>query len=136
MKFSVSQTTTTRRGLWALGLLMTGGAILAQLFLPDRFQLQCRFHAWTGLPCPGCGASRCGALLLDGRLMEAFAMQPFFCFLAIILIPLLLYLGPALLFGWPLPRIHFENRHEKRRLITGIALVLLLNWIYLLLRQT
>ena len=136
MKYGIYISSLTRRAMWALALILTGGTILAQLFLPARFQVQCRFHALTGLPCPGCGASRCGALLLDGRLKDAFLMQPLLCTMTILLLPLLLYAGPALLFGWPLPLVRFENAKEKRRLLAGIALVMLLNWIYLLFRQT
>ncbi len=31
----------------------------------------------TGLPCPACGMTRAGVLLLKGRFADAFAVQPF-----------------------------------------------------------
>lgn len=136
MKFGVYSASAAFRGLGLLALLAAGTAVLVQLLLPARLQLRCLFHAWTGLPCPGCGASRCGALLLEGRLAEALAMEPLLCCAAAVLLPGMLYLGPALLFGWPIPCVRFESDREKRRLVAVLALALLANWIYLMTRYS
>lgn len=36
----------------------------------------CLWHAWTGLPCPGCGATRAVLALLRGQLGAAFGFNP------------------------------------------------------------
>jgi hypothetical protein len=36
----------------------------------------CAWHQWTGLPCPGCGASRAILRLLQGDVVAGFAVNP------------------------------------------------------------
>ena len=37
----------------------------------------CPIRRLWGIPCPGCGISRAGMLLLEGKLKEAFRMHAF-----------------------------------------------------------
>lgn len=48
----------------------------------------CPFHAFTGLFCPGCGATRASHALVHGDLSQALAMNPVFT----LALPLLLLL--------------------------------------------
>lgn len=58
-------------------LVVAAGFVLF-LFNPADTVLfpPCPFHWATGLYCPGCGASRAVHLLLHGRLIAAFNMNP------------------------------------------------------------
>lgn len=40
------------------------------------FQESCPMRLITGLPCPGCGGTRAALLILQGRVQEAFRMNP------------------------------------------------------------
>ncbi|TDU81208.1 uncharacterized protein DUF2752 [Prosthecobacter fusiformis] len=64
-------------GAWQLREHGPGGVP----FLPG-----CHFRRWTGLDCPGCGMTRATAASLNGRFLEAFALNP----LGMILLPLAL----------------------------------------------
>ena len=74
-------------------------AALALPFLPpdgiSGLQL-CPFHAWTGLPCPGCGLTRCGSHLLHGHFARAVDYHPF----GLVIIPLLFILGILGVLPW------------------------------------
>jgi hypothetical protein len=64
-----------------LALVLLLGAAGAAALLPwvplfARFAPACPFHAWTGLPCPGCGTTRAVTALAGGDLAGAFAWNP------------------------------------------------------------
>ena len=64
---------------WALLLALAGaGAVaaiaVAPVFAP--FAPVCPFHAWTGLPCPGCGSTRAVLALAAGDPLGALAFHP------------------------------------------------------------
>jgi len=64
------------------------GASLLYTFPPTEYSfLPCLFNKFTGLHCPGCGATRCCHSLLHGEWAQAFAWNPLF----VILLPFLLY---------------------------------------------
>jgi hypothetical protein len=48
-------------------------AVLLAAYPPDRFPFYpgCPIHAWFGVLCPGCGATRALAALIRGNLQEA-----------------------------------------------------------------
>lgn len=62
-------------GAWQLRAHGPGGVP----FLPG-----CLFRRLTGLDCPGCGMTRAAAASLNGRWVEAFALNP----LGMVLLPL------------------------------------------------
>lgn len=131
MKIGLCNCSRTQRLMWGWILLLGVLSLVVLLALPAEFRPRCRFHALTGLPCPTCGATRCGELLFHGRLLEAARMQPLIFGVAALALPLLAYSLPALLFNWPLPRLRMESGREWRRWVAGISLLLLINWIYL-----
>lgn len=62
--------------LFSLGALaFAGTAAAAVLFFFDPtkngFYPACQFHQWTGLYCPGCGATRASYQLLHGNFLAA-----------------------------------------------------------------
>ncbi|CAN5362078.1 hypothetical protein BH09PLA1_BH09PLA1_34310 [soil metagenome] len=75
----ILRSATMCRALAALGAAQIG------LALAHIRGLDCPVLTVTGLPCPGCGASRACADVLIGRFQESIAMHP---------------LAPMLLAGW------------------------------------
>ncbi len=61
----------------AAALLAVGGVHLLGTWLLGMPLTDCSFRNITGQPCPGCGLSRAGRLLLEGRLAEMWSMHPF-----------------------------------------------------------
>jgi len=81
--------------LAAITLLLLAPATILYRYPPDRFFFYplCPIYRYTGLLCPGCGATRALAALLHGHLAEAFHHNA----LLMLLLPLLfLYLFQAL----------------------------------------
>ena len=101
----------SRRADRALAAVASASVVVAATLLrfpPDRFAFypRCPFYALTGLECPGCGATRALAALLQGHLAEALHWNA----LVVLLLPLLgLYLAAGFLrtregHAWPHPR--------------------------------
>jgi hypothetical protein len=67
------------------------GATLLYNFSPTEYDFypRCMFRLTTGLHCPGCGATRCVAVLLHGDLKQAFAYNPLF----VVMLPFLIFGG-------------------------------------------
>jgi len=88
-------TLSQRRRLAGLAAFLTAAVVL-YFFPPDRygFYPRCPFHEWTGLQCPGCGATRAIAALLHAHFAEAWRLNA----LAVTLLPLLV--GYAALAFW------------------------------------
>lgn len=91
----------------------------------------CFFRGLTGLPCPGCGATRGLAALLEGDVAGAFASNPLLAsgFLASALFAL--YALAVLLFRLPRARIEGLPGKWLRPMAWGL---LAANWGYLLTR--
>ncbi len=51
-------------------------ALVPWVPLLARLAPACPFHAWTGLPCPGCGTTRAALALAGGDLAGALALNP------------------------------------------------------------
>lgn len=66
-------------GSRSLAAATLGGvaAYFLVLFLLGLPIHRCPFHALTGHPCPGCGLSRAGLLLLKGEWSAMWRMHPF-----------------------------------------------------------
>lgn len=92
----------------------------------------CVFHRCTGFACPTCGATRCFFDLSRGHFSVAFFWNPL-AFCALIGIFLFdAYALVVLLFR--LPRLRFEgiSRRTANKLRGVAALILALNWAYLI----
>lgn len=94
------------------------------------FVPECRWLRWTGIPCPGCGATRC--LAACGRLDFAAAWQwhPLVAALVVAFIawPLLLAAGRMLRLSWPDEAIETVQRACTKRWFTAVVIA---NWLYL-----
>jgi hypothetical protein len=93
----------TRRSLTtplvATGALVVGCTVL-RLVDPAGGPTICPFKAWTGLDCPGCGATRAAHQLLNGHLLAALDLNAMF----VLAVPLLVWwIGARLVeaFGGP-----------------------------------
>jgi len=88
-------------------------AVAAQLL----FGTVCPFYFVVGLPCPGCGLTRAGLLLLGGNPAESFRMHP-------LLLPVAAYLAAAAV-------IHIRSPHKMPRLyLPGILLLTAMVGVY------
>jgi len=90
---------------------------------------RCAFHAMTGCPCPTCGATRCVAALLHGRVGEAMGWNPM-VFLGLAAMALLtVYLGVVVLAGLPRVRVMFTG-NEACFFQWAFVVVAAANWAY------
>jgi hypothetical protein len=121
-----------------LALVLAAGSLSAAVLAPwaplfARLLPACPLHAWTGLPCPGCGATRAALALTRGDLAGALAHNPL---VALGLVGLLGAGALAPLWVWargPLPVAHGVPANLLRATIAG---TLLANWLWLLARGT
>ena len=91
---------------------------VAYLFLVEMtgISLPCLFHVWTGLYCPGCGATRMFQALLQGDLWSAWQAN------AALLLSL-----PFLLFLWAVKEWRYIRQVQKESFWQQcLAMVLLL----------
>ena len=86
----------------------------------------CPFQALTGLSCPTCGTTHAAVALSHGRLAAALAANP-------LAAATLLLLLPATLASIALRRVETPQR-TRRILAWSVAVLVLLNWGYLLAR--
>lgn len=103
-----------------------GRLALAGLGLP----MECRWLRWTGMPCPGCGATRC--LAACGRLdfLAAWHWHPLVAMLAVAFLawPALVLAGRVFRVSWPERLIDgIRSGLTQRRILAAIAV----NWLYL-----
>ncbi len=93
----------------------------------------CPLHEYLGLPCPSCGTTRGVLLLLEGRVGDAFLMNPLVLGGGSVF-------GAYLVFGWIR---YFRTGHfpeprwtpaRRRWLRWSTASALVLNWAWLIWR--
>jgi hypothetical protein len=125
-----------REPAWLVGPLATLLAVTA-LLVAARFHDHlpvhppaCGFRKLAGLPCVGCGGTRSARALAAGRIGESIRFNPG------------VVLGVATTIAWtaagsarflrrvPLPKPSEQNRRIRRNAVLA-AVLLLLNWIYL-----
>jgi hypothetical protein len=115
-------------------LLVSVGAVLfAWLWLLIGLQTPvCVFHEFTGLACPGCGATRCVRLIFRGELLAAFLMNPMVFVGGVLFAIYDLYALIVLVMR--LPRLRFDAVPSwlgwSARV--GIPAIILLNWGWLI----
>ena len=76
--------------LLAAGALVVGCGVL-RVVDPTGGPTICPFKAWTGLDCPGCGATRAAHQLLNGHLVTALDLNAAF----VLAVPLLVWWAVA-----------------------------------------
>jgi Protein of unknown function (DUF2752) len=113
----------TRRPL-AVPLLATGAAVVGcgvlQAVDPSGGPTICPFKAWTGLDCPGCGATRAAHQLLNGHVLAALDLNAMF----VLAVPLLAWWAIArLLRAWDGPALRVPRLSPT---VLRVAIVVLL----------
>ncbi len=92
-----------------------GLGLLAVVVYIALFQLLfhtiCPMQLLLGLPCPGCGLTRSGLLLLSGHPIRAFVMHPF------------LYAWIVILLDFGINRYLLGRKPKELYLLLGITLV-------------
>jgi len=116
--------------LCASGGAATWGGTWAACGLPLP---HCAFHAVTGCPCPTCGATRCVAALVHGRVGEALGWNPlvFACLAALAVVNV--YAATVLMTGRPRARVSLSAL-EGRIVRVGCVCLLGANWLWVLHR--
>jgi hypothetical protein len=104
--------------------------------LPSWFinQYPCLFRKITGLPCLSCGITRILLLLGQGEMAQAFRLSPLFTLAAVGAAGFVIYCFIAWIFGLKRIRISFDSRKEFLLLMTGLGMLLILNWVLSILR--
>ena len=107
-------------------------ALIAVRFLPVlELMPSCVFRAFTGIPCPTCGATRSLVHLANGNLSASFSMNPAIALLMFAALLMFSYDVATLFSG---SRISLSLTPREATLIrAGVVVVLLANWAYLAL---
>jgi hypothetical protein len=97
---------------------------------------ECTWKNLTGIPCPGCGATRTVRLLLDGAIRDALLMNPLFFAVAAGVALYDVYAAVVVAFG--LPRLRFENlpAWSGGPIRIGAVALIVGNWFWLIFRKT
>jgi len=110
--------------------LMAAVALLVSR-VPGHCLPPCWLHRATGVPCPTCGAYRALTLGCQGRLAEAWLMQPLGVTAVVLAVVYSLYSAVVTMGRLPRLRLRLEHRRERRWLVAGILAAIVGNWIYL-----
>lgn len=116
--------------LWTPLFFITAAGLL---LMPPRWVPACRFHGWTGIACPTCGAFRAGRALLNGDFGVAFRLQPLVCLVVAGLSVYSLYAWIVVVGRFPRLRVDGMSRTLQRGILGAAFAALLLNWAWLLL---
>ena len=118
---------------WALGVVALWlGSVAAAAWLGRTFGVAwspCLWRRATGVPCPTCGATRAALAALDGRLADAFLLNP------------MVVLGAAAASVWLAVRLGLGRRPAvhlspagRRAAWCVLAGAVALNWAYVIWR--
>jgi hypothetical protein len=111
------------------GLAVCLTLVKAGSLLPVKLLPPCGFHAVTGHPCPTCGATRALLFASEGRMVEAFLTNPFFC-VCLALLALWVFAGAVALLARRDLTVELGRRGELWLwLVLGTGF--LANWAYL-----
>jgi hypothetical protein len=107
------------------------GVFLYTLYFFNRLpQIPCVFKAVTGYPCPTCGSTRTVLNLLELNIPAAFLCNPLVFLGGITFIAWILY-GFYMLFSGKKVDVTL-SKNESLFLRLGLAILFILNWIYLI----
>jgi len=117
-----------------LVLPLVAAATFLLSWIPASLLPKCMLHVSFGIPCPTCGACRSMRLLTSGHPLESWLMQPLLVTLATGGLAYCAYSFAVLFRKLPRIRLTDVSRNEKRGLLISAAALVLVNWLYLLLR--
>lgn len=117
--------------LW-LGVSVASAALGATWFALGMPRPQCPLHAYTGVPCPGCGTTRAVQSLLAGDWNAALLLNPLAC--AMLTAVVLFDLYALIVLVGRLPRWRPSGRLPPL-IRTGTLAALALNWLWLMWRE-
>lgn len=108
-------------------------ALLAGRFLPVlALAPPCVFKALVGVPCPTCASTRSIVCLSHGDVVSAFFMNPLVLAGALTALVYLLYSLFTSFFDVPRIVVSLSGK-EKDRIRALAALLILVNWLYLVI---
>lgn len=121
--------------VWPLGLLAALAGVAAALRPHWLYRwAHCPLHDNTGIPCFTCGGTHCLVSLVQGRWSAAWQANPLLLVLAVAFAAwALVALAATIRRDWR--RSLVLTRGEKKAARWLAALVILLNWFYLLMRS-
>jgi hypothetical protein len=117
-------------GITGLSLLCL--AVMLCALLPDSFQPICLFRHLSGMPCFSCGSTRAAEFLLRGDVGAAFRIQPLATAAFLFAVLYTAYLILVYLFRCPCVRIKGWGRRPRALVLAVGAILIVLNWCYLL----
>jgi hypothetical protein len=94
----------------------------------------CPFRAATGLPCPTCGLTRAAHAILHGDIGAAFAINPMAAVLVLATPPAVALLALTNRKGGPAIRMD-ASRTERLALRAALVGLVLVNWVYVLIKR-
>lgn len=122
------KTNSQQKTLYILGWFLLAGCVLFYfllIYVPSIRRLPCWFRLFTGLYCPGCGATRAFVLLCQGRLLASLAYSPVVLYSAVLYLWFMLSNSIEFLSKG---RLSIGMRYRNLYLYIGILLILG-NWI-------
>lgn len=115
--------------VWPAAFL--GGALFAWIWFQTGLQLpQCVFMRLTGLPCLGCGGTRCARNLVHLELGQAFLFHPGFFLLVVLGAAWTAYAAIFWLRRDPLRLRLYVEPSSSRRLRIAFLLLLAVHWAW------
>jgi hypothetical protein len=115
-----------------LGVAGTGLLLLYFLYIFKRLPyIPCVFKSLTGYPCPTCGSTRVLLDLLHFNIAAAFRWNPLI-FLAVVMFVAWVAYGFYMTFSGKKIQVTLSAR-ERRFLVSTLAVLLVLNWLYLVI---
>jgi len=118
-----------KKNTGSLGLLLTGlllAGFMIQMMMPDELAIRCLFQRLLSQPCPTCGMTRAGRLLFDAEWRAALVMQPL-----ILIGPVFVVIATGVWRFWK----RVAPAMKCCCLIGAAAVLLVLNWIYLIVHR-
>ena len=96
---------------------------------------KCIWHELTGLPCPGCGGTRCARAIVSGSIGTAFVMNPLV--FASLGAAVLYNVYAAIVLVFRLPRLRFSDIPAWFGFWSriGAAVLFAMNWTWLIVAR-
>ncbi len=116
------------------GLLYVPLLAVSALFvsrIPGHCLPACWLNRVTGVPCPTCGAYRALTLGCQGRLVEAWLMQPLGVTVVGLAAAYSVYSAVVIVGRFPRLRLRLEHRRERWWVTAGVLTAIVVNWAYL-----